>query len=46
MNPEQLSQTTMDPASRTLERVRVDDAALAERVFTDLPSLFPGVPGT
>ena len=26
----------MDPASRTLERVRVDDAALAERIFTDL----------
>jgi DNA gyrase subunit B len=36
MNAEQLSETTMDPASRTLERVRVDDAALAERVFTDL----------
>ncbi len=36
MNPEQLRTTTMDPASRMLERVRVDDAALAERVFTDL----------
>jgi DNA gyrase subunit B len=36
MNPEQLRETTMNPASRTLERVRVDDAALAERVFTDL----------
>jgi DNA gyrase subunit B len=36
MNAEQLRETTMDPASRTLERVRVDDAALAERVFTDL----------
>jgi DNA gyrase subunit B len=36
MNAEQLRETTMDPASRMLERVRVDDAALAERVFTDL----------
>jgi DNA gyrase subunit B len=36
MNAEQLRETTMDPASRTLERVRIDDAALAERVFTDL----------
>ena len=36
MNPEQLRKTTMDPASRTLERVRIDDAALAERIFTDL----------
>jgi DNA gyrase subunit B len=36
MNPEQLRETTMDPASRTLERVRIDDAALAEKVFADL----------
>jgi len=36
MNPEQLRETTMDPSSRTLERVRIDDAALAEKVFTDL----------
>jgi DNA gyrase subunit B len=36
MNADQLRETTMDPASRTLERVRVDDAALAERVFADL----------
>jgi DNA gyrase subunit B len=36
MNAEQLRETTMDPASRMLERVRVDDAALAERIFTDL----------
>jgi len=36
MNSEQLRETTMDPASRTLERVRIDDAALAERVFTEL----------
>jgi len=36
MNPEQLRETTMDPASRTLERVRIDDAAMAEKIFTDL----------
>jgi DNA gyrase subunit B len=36
MNAEQLRETTMDPATRTLERVRIDDAALAERIFTDL----------
>jgi DNA gyrase subunit B len=36
MNAEQLRETTMDPATRMLERVRVDDAALAERIFTDL----------
>jgi DNA gyrase subunit B len=36
MNADQLRETTMDPASRMLERVRVDDAALAERVFADL----------
>jgi DNA gyrase subunit B len=36
MNAEQLSETTMDPASRTLERVRIDDAALAEKIFADL----------
>ena len=36
MNAEQLRETTMDPASRTLEQVTIDDAALAERIFTDL----------
>jgi DNA gyrase subunit B len=36
MNAEQLRETTMDPGTRTLERVRIDDAALAERIFTDL----------
>jgi DNA gyrase subunit B len=36
MNPEQLRETTMDPASRTLERVQIDDAAMAEKIFTDL----------
>ena len=36
MNAEQLRETTMDPASRTLEQVRIDDAAMAERIFSDL----------
>ncbi len=36
MNAEQLRETTMDPATRTLERVQIDDAAMAERIFTDL----------
>jgi DNA gyrase subunit B len=36
MNAEQLRETTMDPASRTLERVHIDDAAAAEKIFTDL----------
>ncbi len=36
MNAEQLRETTMDPSSRTLERVQIDDAAMAEKIFTDL----------
>ena len=36
MNAEQLRETTMDPASRTLQRVTIEDAARAERVFADL----------
>ena len=36
MNAEQLRETTMDPQTRTLARVTIEDAALAERIFTEL----------
>jgi DNA gyrase subunit B len=36
MNPEQLWDTTMNPATRTLLKVRVDDAVSADEVFTML----------
>ena len=36
MNAEQLRETTMDPATRTLQQVTIEDAAAAERVFTEL----------
>ena len=36
MNPEQLWETTLDPAARTLLQVRVEDVAEAEDLFTKL----------
>ena len=36
MDAEELRVTTMDPESRTLQRVSIEDAATAERLFTDL----------
>ena len=36
MDPDQLWETTMEPATRTLLQVNIDDAAEAERAVTDL----------
>jgi len=36
MNAEQLRVTTMAPETRTLQQVTIDDAAMAEKVFSDL----------
>jgi DNA gyrase subunit B len=36
MNPEELWDTTMDPAKRVLVRVEVEDAATADAIFSTL----------
>jgi len=36
MDPEELKETTMDPSKRTLLKVTLDDAAIADETFTIL----------
>jgi len=36
MMPQQLWDTTMNPESRTLKRIEIEDAAEADRIFTVL----------
>ena len=36
MMPQQLCETTMNPATRSLKRLTIEDAAEADRIFTIL----------
>ena len=36
MNPEQLWETTMDPAVRLMMEVKIDDGMVADGIFTQL----------
>jgi DNA gyrase subunit B len=36
MNPQQLWETTMDPATRSLKKITIEDAVKADRIFTIL----------
>jgi len=36
MNPEQLWSTTMDPETRTLVKITIEDASQADRTFSTL----------